>query len=449
MSGCTTLQSATNKQVKTNTNARHAEVKKTVLPSRWAKQLKTTQAQSVSSLVQLIQLPHLRTLVNSVINQNPGLQRTLLASKSAELTLRRNKANFLPIVSADFGGSRAKQKTGNTASSYNSGLNVSWELDLWKKLADKEQGFAYDKVASDHDYQAARASLAANVMKSYLNLIASQQELSIEQRRSRLLKNNQEVITERYRSGLGSLNDLETARSSSAKAMASLVQLKTTFEQDKRSLAVLVGQNTRLDVLLSKRFPAVIAPLATTPVQTIAKRPDIKAALLRIEAEDSRTRASYKELLPSFSLSGGLSSSGSSLISLLFKDPLWSLLRSLTVPIFNGGKIKTDAKLQELSAEKAYLSYREALLVAIQEVENALENEISLQRQQSHQLKVVKTAIASETHSRTRYQQGLASFLDLLNVQQSRFDAELSLIRVKVNHLTNRITLGLALGIGA
>jgi outer membrane protein TolC len=62
---------------------------------------------------------------------------------------------------------------------------------------------------------------------------------------------------------------------------------------------------------------------------------------------------------------------------------------------------------------------------------------------------VVKTAIASETHSRTRYQQGLASFLDLLNVQQSRFDAELSLIRVKVNQLTNRITLGLALGIGA
>jgi hypothetical protein len=225
LSGCTTLQSATNKQVKTNTNTRHAEVKKTVLPSRWAKQLKTTQAQSVSSLIQLIQLPHLRTLVNSAINQNPGLQRTLLASKSADLTLRRNKASSLPIVSADFGGSRAKQQTGNTASSYNSGLNVSWELDLWKKLADKEQGAAYDKVASDHDYQAARASLAANVMKSYLNLIASQQELAIEQRRSKLLKNNQEVITERYRSGLGSLSDLETARSSSAKAMASLVHI--------------------------------------------------------------------------------------------------------------------------------------------------------------------------------------------------------------------------------
>lgn len=435
LSGCSSDNTIWREQVSNNK-----------ITNRWQQELQTDQAQSVSTLTEMIDIEALNILVDKALKNNPSLQQTLITLKSAGISLDHTEGKQLPSISYGLNMGKNKLQSGETTTSHSTDITISWELDLWQKLADQTQAAELDEAAATQDLRASKASLVANVMKSYLNLIAAQQHENVQQQRTVVLENNQNIIIERYRSGLSSLDDLETTRSNYANAMATLIQLQQTLAQDKRSLVVLIGEDIQFDdVTLPSQLPKVIIPLAQMPIETIANRPDITAALLRIEAEDARTSASYKEMLPSFNISG---SYGSDTSLLLFKDPVWALLGNITAPLFNGGQLKADAKLQALKAEKAYWSYREILLTSVQEIENALSNENALQRQQMYQDQALTSAKSSEKNYQSRYRQGLADILDLLKVQQNRFDTEANLIQTQVDLLNNRINLGLALGLG-
>ncbi len=442
LSACSTQQTLWRQQLDENS-----------LPKNWQQVSQSEQAQSISYLLDLVNIPQLDILVEKALINSPSINRTLITLKSARISLDRTEGDQLPSVSLSNNAQKREENTGGSSKSYSSKVSVSWEVDLWSRLSDKTKAASFDKAVNEQDYQAARDSLAGQVIKSYLNLIATAQRVQVQQLRVKSLLNNQNIIKQRYRSGLSSLDDLETIRSSYANEMANLVQLEESQIQDKRTLAVLVGDQAALSspsVLFSlvAQLPEVILPLAEIPIKTIQRRPDISAALLRIEAEDARTSATYKDMLPSFSLSGDLEASDVSASAMLLKDPLWSLLGSLTSTLYNGGKLKANAKLQELTAESAYWSYRDALLNAVQEVENALGSESSLLKQQTYHSQALESSKISENNYQSRYRQGLVDILELLQAQRSRFDTENNLIQTQVKLLNNRIDLGLALGLG-
>ena len=156
----------------------------------------------------------------------------------------------------------------------------------------------------------------------------------------------------------------------------------------------------------------------------------------------------YKELLPSISLKAALEDIGNSPQSMLLSDPVWALLGQLTAPVFQGGKLKAAAEVAELQTAQSYEAYRETLLEAINEVENALSLEQSITRRQNH----ISSALASARNSLKRYQEsyrsGLVDILDLLTVQEKTFDLASQLNTLTYERLTNRIDLGPALGLG-
>jgi len=404
-----------------------------------------TQAQEAATLLMLVDAPQLRQLINQALASNPDLHQTLLTLQIRQAEQTRINGTRLPAVEAGFAGSN----TQDDDSSYTGSLNLSWQLDLWQQIADNVAAAGKDVAQQQALYQAARDTLASEVIRSWLGLIAQQHAIDIEERRLATLERNETFIMQRYSSGLGSLEDLDSARSSAASSRATLSANREVLAQQQRSLQTLLGSSTPITVAVPEGYPGIIAPLAALPEQTLARRPDLQAAWLEIQANDLRTQVAYKDMLPSISLQATLQNVASSPAQALLSDPVWSLLGQLTAPLYQGGQLRAAAEIAELTTAQSYQAYRDMLLNAVTEVEDALGQERSLAQQQLH----IEDALTRQQNNLSQYQQryrnGTATVLELLSVQQQTYDLEAQLDTLIYNRLTNRIVLGLALGLGA
>lgn len=405
------------------------------------------QTQQTTTLItDLVNVPELEQYLTTAFSANPSLQQSIVALKIAYAQEGLSFADQLPTVNANFSG----EKTEGSDESYNADVTVSWELDLWQRLADVSAASRKDVAASQASLQNATNLLAANIMRGWLEISVNQQLLDIEQRRLAILENNETLVLERYQVGLGTLEELDNAKTSNASTRATVAQYQENLAQSKRSLLLLTGElNTKVtDVNVAQAFPDVLNPLENMSVQNLAGRPDLQQAFFNIEAESLRTDAAYKAMLPSFSLSASLKDMAETPSEALFANPLWSALGQVSAPLFQGGRLKTNAEIAELTTAQSYWAYQETLLTAVNEVENAIGQEGSLAEQQQHLQASLSSAKRSVVSYEEKYRQGLVDIFDLLTVQQQAYDVESQLTNTTYQRLLNRIDLGLALGLG-
>ena len=405
------------------------------------------QTQQTTNLItDLVNVPELEQYLTTAFSANPSLQQSIVALKIAYAQEGVSFADQLPTVNANFSG----EKTEGSDESYNADVTVSWELDLWQRLADLSAASRKDVAASQASLQNATNLLAANIMRGWLEISVNQQLLDIEQRRLAILENNETLVLDRYQVGLGTLEELDNAKTSTASTRATVAQYQESLAKSKRSLLLLTGElNTKVtDVNVAQAFPDVLNPLENMSVQNLAGRPDLQQAFFNIEAESLRTDAAYKAMLPSFSLSASLKDMAETPSEALFANPLWSALGQISAPLFQGGRLKTNAEIAELTTEQSYWAYQETLLTAVNEVENAIGQEGSLAEQQQHLQASLSSAKRSVVSYEEKYRQGLVDIFDLLTVQQQAYDVESQLTNTTYQRLLNRIDLGLALGLG-
>lgn len=392
----------------------------------------------------LISSAELEALVKEALEANPSLQQTLLTLRIRQAEYRQTGGDRLPTVEAGYSAGREK----DSDTTYTGSLSISWEVDLWRKLADNTKAAAKDVAQQQALYQSARDTLAADVMKTWLSLINTRKNMAIEQQRLATLEKYETFILQRYRNGLGTLEDLDSARSSAANSRASLEEYRETLAQNRRSLQTLLGRSGEVALTIPEEYSSVLVPLAGLPEQTLGRRPDLKAAYLAIEAASLRTSVAYKELLPSISLQAALEDAATSPVEALLTNPIWSLLAQVTAPIYQGGKLRAAAEIAELETAQYYQAYRETLLTAVKEIEDAIGLERSLTKRQEH----IETALGASQNNLRQYQRkyaaGLATILDLLGVQQETYDLAQQLNDLTYDRLANRIDLGLALGLG-
>ena len=436
-----------------------------------AQQQESTQTLLLNSDTTLIdvidikELPHLAGYIDEALSSNASLQQSLITLRKAQVAIDSAKADRNLNVDASFSASKSEttnssaSTSSNTNSStsssssspsYSASMNVSWELDLWQKISDGISAANLDAASARASYQSARDSLVANVVRSYIDVLTQQQLLNIEQSRLTVLENNEAVILKRYSTGLGSLDDLDTARTSSANTRATIAQYENALLTAKRTLAVLLGrQNQSLNELNTQvNFPDVLLPLTTLPKQDLARRPDLQAAFYALKATEFEVDVAYKALLPSISLSASLSDNASTPSQALFTNPLWSLLGQMTAPLFQGGALRAQIEDAKLTSANAWWQYRETLLTAVQETQNALDSETALSARISHTNVALANAERSVSTIEGQYRQGLADILDLLSVYETRFNLQAQAVELHAQKLQNRIDLGLALGLG-
>ncbi|WP_193214677.1 efflux transporter outer membrane subunit [Luteolibacter marinus] len=401
------------------------------------------------SLLGLFDDARLKATVRRALANNPDLKGALARLEEAGYNTRKTASALYPALDANASAGRSSVPATGESASYRLALDARWELDVWGRIRAGVQASAADQAAAAADYESARQSLAAQTMQAWFDLVSAEKRLALGQRRVASFENTRNLVARRFELGTARLGDVELARTDLENGRADIRQLEDDRDRAARTVRLLAGDypDARLSAsswsALSRSVPAGV------PSDVLRQRPDIDAAYQRLRAADARVKVAHADLFPSFPLtaSGGRSSN---LLSDLGHSAFdsWSLLASLSAPIFDGGERRAEIGAAGKRAEQALANYQSIVLGALKEVEDALGSERLLRAQEQARLEALEAARSAETRTRRDYEAGISDFLTLLEAQRRVFSTEDQTLTLHRLRLQNRVSLALALGKG-
>lgn len=419
-------------------------------PAEWS-QKTSGRGEKVSSLLALSADKKLTSHVEAVLENNISLRQSVIDLQKADLERAKTSGALWPTLTFNSSTDRQRVKSEGTTSHQNSvsgNLSINWEVDLWGKLSDQASASRRSRAASAHDLQAARASLAAQAMRSWVQLTALEKLADLDRSRVSSLRNTEQIISDQFTRGIGQLSDLEAARSATASAQSDLADRTLQIGQLKRQMQVAASQMPDTHFQTGSVIPNMTLPEGAMPATALGRRPDLLAAYERAAAADLQHKASYKDLLPIFAVSFTPSDQSANLADLLNGGPAWRLLGSLSAPILDGGTRRLTAKQADLNAARLWLSYRDTLLTAVMEVENRLQKEAILRKRERILTRALKHSKSNYEQYERRYRDGLTDIVTLLSAERDAFSARQAVVNIRSSRMQNRIDLAVAFGIG-
>ena len=434
------------------------------VPDRWASwDTNISEPQKQIFWADTFNDPLLSQAIRTAWSGNP-----LLISQ-AEQTLARGEeaviigANLSPQANLGVSGSRSKRNligfnlpngsTSFTSNSFNAGLNIGWEIDLWGKLKSQKESAKKHFERASQDYEGARLSIAGQVAKTWFEIIENHQQTILARQTMEIFGTNQSFVANRFQKGLATSLENDLATSAFASAQASHSMRLRAKSQSIRNLQSLLGvyPDGELDWNVSQELPQLsLLALPSTPTTALENRPDIISSRLQLEASGFDLSASRLSRLPSLSITGGPGSRAENFEDLLDNQfQTWEVGGSLTQPLFQGGRIKAQIRRADALKQSSLANYRATALRAFTEVENLLFNESRLQAEEAY-LQTASTAAKSASQiSWDRYQSGLQDIFDALDSQRRFFDSESSLLNIRKQRAINRVNLFLGIGLPA
>jgi len=337
-----------------------------------------------------------------------------------------------------------------TDSSFNPGLDLSWEIDLWGRLEASENAAIARVEASDADFAATRLSLAGQTAKAWLARTDALAQLEIAQQQLRNAEAQYAYweLKIRYQSAADALLQAEAAL---ALAKAAIPAATNQYEMWDRQLASLMGAYPSGP---SKSVPAQLPNLPGPvpiglPADLIKRRPDLASAEASVREARSSSTAAEASLYPALSLTGSGGVSTNEFRDLLdFDFRTWSLGASLTAPLFHGGALRAQADAAEKMALASELQFAQSLLRALAEVENALGSETQIQARVAELDSQWSLLKKRTNNTENRYQAGVGEAFSIYQQRAEALRAQSSLHSAQLLLITNRIDLYLALGGG-
>ena len=392
----------------------------------------------------------LNLLVEQVLAKNSDLAVAGIALQQARLQTGLAENRQGPRVSSSM--STGHNLDLNSGDDNSRGLSVSggvsYEIDLFGKLAHQTEATQWEALATEQDLQATAQSLIATTANLYWQLGYLNERYSVAQQNLVSTQKVYELVKTQYRAGAVSGLDLTQSEQSVQSQKASLSQIEQQRVEARTALAVLLHMPVQqFNLQEPKRLPDIRLPTisAGLPAEVLARRPDLQAAELRLRkvlANKDATKASY---YPSMSLTGNLGSSSTSLTHLL-QNPALSLGASLSLPFLQYNDMKKDLAISDLDYEKAIIQYRQTLYQAFADVENALSNRTELSKQVALQERNVQLAEKTERLTDVRYRHGAIALKNLLDAQETTRNARLSLVQTKQSQYNAYVTLLQTLG---
>ena len=325
---------------------------------------------------------------------------------------------------------------------------VSYELDLFGKLARQTEASRWEALATEQDLQSTAQSLVATTANLYWQLGYLNERLAVAQQNLSSTQKIYELVRTQYRAGAVSGLDLTSAEQSVQSQRSTLSQIEQQKVETRTALAVLMHQPVQqLNIQEPSRLPRIALPTiaAGLPADLLSRRPDLQASELRLRkalANKDATKAGY---YPSINLTGNLGSSSTSLTNLL-QNPALTLGASLSLPFLQYNDMKKDLAISDLDYEKSIIQYRQTLYQAFADVENALSARTELNKQVALQERNVQLAEKTERLTEVRYRNGAIALKNLLDAQETTRNARLSLIQTKQSQYNAYVTLMQSLG---
>lgn len=373
--------------------------------------------------------PQLNALIEQALNGNPSMDAAQARLAVANAAVRGAHAIRLPQADASFVSSRQRFSNnyiypppygGSMMTDANLRLNVGFDLDLWGRNRARYAAAVSQEKAAEADVQMARNTLVDAVVQSYFNLqnaLAQHEVLAriVEQQRNVL-----DITRQRANAGLDTQVEVKQASSAVSAARVQLSQASTNAALLRNQLAALAGQGPERGQQIHKttpKHPPTGVP-DSIPLELLARRPDIVAAKLRVEAASSQISAAKAEFYPNVNLNAFAGFMSLGLSNLLEgASKVYGVGPAISLPVFHGGELNAQLDTRRAERDLAVADYNQTLLDAIREVANATASINALQQQTRDQEDSLQAIESAYQIAVDRYKSGLGNFIQVLQAQ--------------------------------
>jgi len=342
--------------------------------------------------------------------------------------------------------------------SYNLGASVAWEIDFWGRYRRGIEASDAGLHATMARYDEALVLLTAQVVQTYTSIRLTEEQLRIAQQNIVIQQRSYEIVEVLYRFGEKAALDLEQAKTLLLGTQATVPKLEAALQKHKNALSTLLGRPPGgVDGLLGGESTLPEIPeqiIMGIPADMLRRRPDVRTAEMNAMAQNALVGVATADLYPSFSLMGflGLSSGspGDDTIGDLFSSSslTYNVGMGFTWPFFNYGRIRNNIRVQDARLQQALIAYRETVIQATREVEDAMTGYVGAQRQARILAEGVVSANRSNEISMLRYREGFSDYQRVLNAQQALFSQQGRLIDSRGSAVLAVVDLYKALGGG-
>lgn len=389
----------------------------------------------------------LKGLINKGLENNFDLKIALARLEQARAALGYSKADLLPAFQY---GAQVSTSESNLQPS-TALATMSWELDFWGKIRHENRALNNELLATDEARKVIISTIVSDIAVAYFQLRDLDNQLEITKQTLESREATFTIIDERFRSGYVAELDKVQIEQQVAIAAAKIPNIKRQITTLENTISILIGQvpgpiergKTNSEQLISNTFPLSV------PSALLENRPDVKSAELQYVAAHERIGVAQAMRYPSFNIAAfaGFASAG---VSNLFNDGSYidGIGGGVAGPIFNFGKNKRRVEINRQRAEESKFVFQKTYLIAIAEVENALQNVATYKEEWMARDRQVKAAQKNYTLSAARYDNGYVSYLEVLEAQRSLFDAQISLSELTQRQLSSMVQLYKALGGG-
>ncbi len=388
----------------------------------------------------------LTNLIWTALENNRDLNRGIARIKEARAAMDIVRADLYPRINYGVdGSSSANTEVSGLTNDISGGINVSYIVDLWGRIRRLNEAALQEYLATEEAYRTLTIALVAEIANAYLTLRDLDNRLIISERTAETWQSNLEIVEARYKGGFVSEVDVNQAKIQLFEAKTAIQTFIRLRAQTENAISILMGlppqSIPRGLALLEQVFPPELP--TGLPSELLDRRPDILAAERRLHAQTARIGAAEALKYPSLTLSADM--------GMQFIDPTMgfaALGAQVLGPIFNNSANKKRVEVEKARTEQLLNDYEFTFLNALREVEDAMiavqtyQNEFQLRRDQ---------VLAAEDAARLswiRYDGGLTSYLEVLDLQRSSFSSQLKASETLQLQLTSTVRLYQALGGG-
>jgi outer membrane protein, multidrug efflux system len=439
------------------------------IPQKWSGTEASSKSAQPDKWWQTFNDKELNQLITEAIAANLDLKLALERVKDARSQRSATIAAGLPSIDAKntvsrrFNNSSGGQQTGGGAGGgfgiggqhiniFQLGFDAQWELDFFggvRRAVEAADATIDSEVENSRDVL---VTLLGDVARNYIELRSNQQQVEIAQKNLAAQRDTQGLTEIRQQSGLASMLDVAQAQAQADTTEAQLPNYEALVKQSIHGLSVLLGrQPAALSARLERpaTIPAVtLAVIPDLPSELLKRRPDIRYAERQMAYANASIGVATAELYPKVNLAAFLGLQNTTITDFTPLGKSWSASSTITMPIFNWGKLNANIKSKKAQFEQSFLTYQSTVLAAFQEVEDAI---VSYSKEQQRYKSLAQAVAANQLAvelATERYQKGLTGFIDVLQTQQALYQSESLLVASDAKVSSNLVALYKALGGG-
>lgn len=406
----------------------------------------------------------LQRLIETALANNRDMRIAALNVEAARAQYQIQRADLFPSVGASAGGTVQRvpadlSSAGRAMVSrqYSVAVGItSYELDLFGRIRSLNQVALEQYMALDETRVSTQIALVAEVASAYFTLLGDEELLKLTRETLESQKHSFDLTRQSRDNGVATELDLRQVETSVHTAEANLAQYVRQVAQDRNALALLIGQPLSEDIDLALSSgpglddAALVADLpAGVPSAVLERRPDIRSAEHALRGANANIGAARAAFFPSLSLTANAGLSSASLDNLFMGSArAWTFSPSLSVPIFQGGRLEANLDYAQVSKRIEVATYEKAIQTAFREVADALAARGTIDDQMAAERALVEASSVRYRLSEMRFRSGVEGYLSTLDAQRSLYSVQQSLITTRLARLVNLVTLYKVMGGG-